>query len=136
MRDLEELRRRFLAEQAEGAEAEAVERIRRAAGARGVVYRRETTPWIRQLLREARHLPCPHAPRQGSALVIVPAHVPRWLCRGCADRAVVSPLDAVRCDVCREVANPLIPFMVHSGTVLVSGKHCPGCRPVVEVVDR
>jgi hypothetical protein len=131
--DLEDLRRRHLSEQAEAAEAEALERFRRAAGERPLVYQRETSPWVAEVLRVARRAPCAHAPRRGSQLVIVPAFIPQWLCRGCGDRAlarVAGTPDELRCDVCREVAG-LAPFMVHAGTVLVSGKHCAGCRATV-----
>lgn len=130
------LRRRFLDEQAEAAREEARDRFVAASGGRSLVYRTETSPWVVALVAQARRVPCVHAPRAGSDLVLVSASVPRWLCRGCAERAVVSPLDAARCDVCRDVADPLVSFMVHSGTVLVEGKHCEGCRSTVEVVDR
>lgn len=128
------MRRRFLDDQADGAVFEAAERLHLSAGPRPVVYQQTLPPWVVELIRDARRVPCPHVPRHGSDLVIVLADRRQWLCRGCADRAAAAAVetpDELRCHVCREVAVPLEPFVFTAGTLVASGKHCNGCRATV-----
>jgi hypothetical protein len=132
--DLDRMRRVFLDDQAAAAREEAAEMFRLAAGARGVDYSAEPSAWVLALLRDARRHLCPHAPREGSVLVFVPAHARQVMCRACAHRAARAMRgrpDEARCDVCREVAE-LTRFMFHAGsTLLVTGRHCAGCRATV-----
>ncbi|MCU1613135.1 MAG: hypothetical protein JWO98_675 [Frankiales bacterium] len=134
MLDLDALRRVFLADQAAAAHEEAAELFARMAGPRGVDYSRPPSPWVLRLVRKSRRLRCSHAPREGSELVFLPAHVGQLQCRRCAGRTAArlaeSP-DGVRCDLCREVAE-LERFTFHAGTtLLVTGRCCPGCRSTV-----
>jgi hypothetical protein len=132
--DPDALRRVFLADQAEGAVEEARRMLEESASVFGlpVVYR-QPSPWALRLLKDARRVQCPHRPREGSQLVLVPAHVRQWMCRPCGARAVSSMAgrpDEVRCDVCREVGE-LTAFVLHRGTLVITGRHCGGCRATV-----
>jgi hypothetical protein len=132
--DLDQLHRLFLDDQVAAPREEAAEMFRLAAGARGVDYGARPSAWVLALLRDARRHLCPHAPREGSVLVFVPAHVRQVMCRACAHaaaKAMRGRPDETRCDVCRQVAT-LERFMFHAGsTLLVTGRHCPGCRATV-----
>lgn len=133
MLDLDALRRVFLDDQAAGAHEEAAGLFARMAGVRGVDYSRAPSGWVLRLVRRARRNRCAHWPREGSELVFLPAHVGQLQCRRCAGRTAArladSP-DAVRCDLCREVAE-LERFAFHAGTLLVTGSCCAGCRVTV-----
>lgn len=133
MLDLDALRAVFLDDQAAGALEEACELFAGWAGARGVDYSREPSPWVLRLLRRARRNRCTHWPREGSAVVFVAAHVGRLECRVCArrtSRELVGSPDAARCDLCREAVE-LERFAFQVGTLLLTGRCCAGCRPTV-----
>lgn len=133
MLDLDELRRIFCADQAQGAHEEAAELFAGWAGARGVDYTGQPSAWVLRLLRRARRDRCAHWPQEGAAVVFVAAHTVRLECRVCSvrtGRALAGSLDEVRCDLCRETAE-LERFAFQVGTLLVTGRCCAGCRPTV-----
>lgn len=134
MLDLDALRRVFLDDQAAAAHEEAAALFAGMAGARGVDYSRSPSAWLLRLVRRARRNRCAHWPQEGVELCFVAAHLGHLECRACSVRtgqALAGSLDGARCDLCREAAE-LELFAFHAGTtLLVTGRHCGGCRPTV-----
>jgi hypothetical protein len=132
--DLDALRAVFLGDQAAAARDHAAALFAELAGDRGTDYSRTPSAWLLRLVRRARRNRCAHWPQEGADVCFVAAHMGRLECRGCSvrtGRALAGSLDADRCDVCRERVE-LESFAFHAGaTLLVTGRHCGGCRATV-----